>query len=375
VAELNGAGTLVREYVWGTDLSGSWQGAGGVGGLLWVLEAPTGPSITAHYAAYDGNGNVMGLVNATDGTWSARYEYGPFGEVVRATGTMAAANPFRWSTKIQDEDSGLNYYGYRYYSAAVGRWLGRDLIGEWGGVNLICYTSNRPIFHIDPLGLDDIFGYPHWPPALPPSMPYYPPYSPSIKPGYSSPPDDVMPQGREGLGFHVIFSEQTKYRTGVQIRFDCHMKAKGEPMCKRPMLTQIAISMSETPLMALNNYAWGDSDWHLDVGREQPYFPFYGDHDNPQNGSLGSTTIFDNPGLRRYFWIGSPFTMHQSFETCAVCTDDGPGRYWIIGCVSWGHAVGPDPSKVSRWGNGINQRPLPPSEEFLRLFPSDVLRP
>jgi YD repeat-containing protein len=82
VAELNGAGTLVREYVWGTDLSGNWQGAGGVGGLLWVLEAPTGAN-AAHYVAYDGNGNVMGLVNAADGTWSARYEYGPFGEVVR----------------------------------------------------------------------------------------------------------------------------------------------------------------------------------------------------------------------------------------------------------------------------------------------------
>ena len=132
VAELNSAGTLVREYVWGTDLSGNWQGAGGVGGSLWVLEAPTGTSINAHYAAYDGNGNVMGLVNAADGTWSARYEYGPFGEVIRATGPMASANPFRWSTKIQDEDSGLNYYGYRYYSAGMGRWLNRDPIQEFG---------------------------------------------------------------------------------------------------------------------------------------------------------------------------------------------------------------------------------------------------
>jgi RHS repeat-associated protein len=148
VAELNGAGTLVREYVWGTDLSGGWQGAGGVGGLLWVLEAPTGAN-AAHYTAYDGNGNVMGLVNAADGTWSARYEYGPFGEVVRATGTMAAANPFRWSTKIQDEDTGLNYYGYRYYSAAVGRWLGRDVIGERGGVNSYAFVRNGPTGWID----------------------------------------------------------------------------------------------------------------------------------------------------------------------------------------------------------------------------------
>ncbi len=153
VAELNSAGTLVREYVWGTDLSGNWQGAGGVGGLLWVLEAPTGPSINAHYAAYDGNGNVMGLVNAADGTWSARYEYGPFGEVIRSTGTMAALNPFRWSTKIQDEDTGLNYYGYRYYSAGMGRWLGRDPIGEEGGLNLSVPTDNGLVNKVDILGL------------------------------------------------------------------------------------------------------------------------------------------------------------------------------------------------------------------------------
>jgi RHS repeat-associated protein len=148
VAELNSAGTLVREYVWGTDLSGNWQGAGGVGGLLWVLEAPTVAN-AAHYVAYDGNGNVMGLVNAADGTWSARYEYGPFGEVIRSTGSMAATNLFRWSTKIQDEDSGLNYYGYRYYSAAVGRWLGRDPIRERGGHNLFGFAFNNPTQSID----------------------------------------------------------------------------------------------------------------------------------------------------------------------------------------------------------------------------------
>jgi RHS repeat-associated protein len=107
---------------------------------------------TAHYFAYDGN--VMGLVNATDGTWSARYEYGPFGEVVRATGPMAAVNPFRWSTKIQDEDSGLNHYGYRYYSAGVGRWLGRDPIGEMGGYNINTFIDNDGINFFDLDGLE-----------------------------------------------------------------------------------------------------------------------------------------------------------------------------------------------------------------------------
>src|SRR5262245_35880752 len=51
---------------------------------------------------------------------------GPFGEVVRATGPMAKPNPLRFSTKYQDDDTDLVYYGYRYYSANIGRWLTRD---------------------------------------------------------------------------------------------------------------------------------------------------------------------------------------------------------------------------------------------------------
>jgi hypothetical protein len=45
---------------------------------------------------------------------------GPFGEVLRATGVMAKANPFRFSTKYQDDETDLLYYGYRYYSARKG---------------------------------------------------------------------------------------------------------------------------------------------------------------------------------------------------------------------------------------------------------------
>ena len=60
------------------------------------------------------------------GTTSAQYEYGPFGEVLRATGPMAKANPFRFSTKYQDDETDLLYYGYRYYNASTGRWICRD---------------------------------------------------------------------------------------------------------------------------------------------------------------------------------------------------------------------------------------------------------
>jgi RHS repeat-associated protein len=129
IAELNATNnTLIRGYLWGIDLSGSLQGAGGVDGLIAVKEG----SGNAHFAACDGNGNVIALVNATTGTYSAQYEYDPFGQTIRATGPMAKLNPYRFSTKYQDEESGLYYYGYRYYNPSTGRWPNRDPLGEPG---------------------------------------------------------------------------------------------------------------------------------------------------------------------------------------------------------------------------------------------------
>jgi len=151
VAELNATNNaLIRSYTWGTDLSGSVQGAGGVGGLLHVgYHVGT---VTNGFVAYDGNGNVAGLVRASDGTTVARYDYGPFAEALRATGPMAAANPMRFSTKYQDGESGFLYYGYRYYNPSTGRWLNRDPISERGGLNIHGFVGNAPNCHFDLLG-------------------------------------------------------------------------------------------------------------------------------------------------------------------------------------------------------------------------------
>lgn len=66
-----GGNSLLRDYGWGLDLSGSEQGAGGVGGLLLCRDTTTA---TTNYVAYDGNGNVTALVNAANGAVSAQYE-------------------------------------------------------------------------------------------------------------------------------------------------------------------------------------------------------------------------------------------------------------------------------------------------------------
>ena len=152
IAELNGSNnTVLSTYVWGLDLSGTIQGAGGVGGLLMVREGSK-----TYFPAYDGNGNVSALLDSADGSLDAKYEYGAFGEPLRVGGTtIAEDNPFRYSTKYTDEESGLVYYGFRYYSPSLGRFLNRDPIGELGGSNLYAFVENDPVNGWDYLGLDD----------------------------------------------------------------------------------------------------------------------------------------------------------------------------------------------------------------------------
>ncbi len=66
IAEYAGTYTLTKTYTWGLDLSGSLQGAGGVGGLLSVTDH--GSLSTDHfYPAFDSNGNVSEYL---DGAWN-----------------------------------------------------------------------------------------------------------------------------------------------------------------------------------------------------------------------------------------------------------------------------------------------------------------
>jgi len=163
IATLSPNSQLLSAYTWGTDLSGSMQGAGGVGGLLEVSCGTTNC-----FPAFDGNGNVMALVNAADGTSVANYAYGPFGELVQQTGIMAKNNPIRFSTKYQDDESDFLYYGYRYYKPSTGTWPNRDPLGDYGvklmqngnaytrekcSLNLYAFDDNDAIDEIDLLGL------------------------------------------------------------------------------------------------------------------------------------------------------------------------------------------------------------------------------
>ena len=138
---------IVQSFAWGKDLSGTMTKHSGVGGLLMA-----NISSTNCFVGYDGNGNVTSLINATDKSLAARYEYSAYGELLRKTGLLATQNPIRFSSKFLDNKSGLIYYGYRYYSSSLGKWIARDTLGENGGINLMMFGLNNAANNIDPDG-------------------------------------------------------------------------------------------------------------------------------------------------------------------------------------------------------------------------------
>ena len=145
---------LTTYYVWGADLSGTLDGAGGVGGLF-----ATELDGVWHFPLYDNNGNITDYVSET-GEVVASYEYDAFGRTLSATGSMASVFPFRFSTKYYDAEAKLYYYGYRYYSPDLERWLTRDPIEEDGGDNLYAFCGNNGVNRIDYLGrFSFIFGW------------------------------------------------------------------------------------------------------------------------------------------------------------------------------------------------------------------------
>ncbi|MCB1227748.1 MAG: RHS repeat-associated core domain-containing protein, partial [Verrucomicrobiales bacterium] len=62
-------------------------------------------------------------------------------------------NPVRFSGKYTDAETGLCYYGLRFYEPEKGGWLSRDPIGIRGGLNLYGMVGNDPVNWIDHLGL------------------------------------------------------------------------------------------------------------------------------------------------------------------------------------------------------------------------------
>jgi RHS repeat-associated protein len=138
VQERDGSNNVVRQYTWGLNYGG------GIGGLLNLRQNSNDYSYL-----YDGKGNITTLIDGSQNV-VATYAYDPFGTLIQKTGSLN--QPYMFSTKEYDEETGLSYYGYRFYSPTIGRWTTRDPIGEEGGINLYGFVGNDPVHYVDPKG-------------------------------------------------------------------------------------------------------------------------------------------------------------------------------------------------------------------------------
>ena len=109
---------------------------------------------TTHYYQQDGLGSIVGLTNASQAV-AATYQYDAFGAITRETGSLV--NPYRFTGREYDVESGLYSYRARYYEADVGRFTTPDRIR--GSILLpatlhrYVYVANNPVNLVDPLGL------------------------------------------------------------------------------------------------------------------------------------------------------------------------------------------------------------------------------
>jgi len=104
-----------------------------------------------HYYHTDGLGSTTELVSS-GGSLQNSYVYDSFGNIASQAGTEI--NPFTYTGREYDAESGLYYYRARYYDPTIGRFLSEDPIGFAGGINKYVYVGNSPITLTDPYGLN-----------------------------------------------------------------------------------------------------------------------------------------------------------------------------------------------------------------------------
>ena len=90
-----------------------------------------------------------------DGEVAQHIEYVPFGEVFIEERNNTWNTPYLFNAKEFDEETGMYYYGARYYEPRLSLWMSTDPAQEkYSNISTYCYVSNNPIKYIDIVGLE-----------------------------------------------------------------------------------------------------------------------------------------------------------------------------------------------------------------------------
>lgn len=133
--EVDGTGSALARYAMGP----------GIDQPLSMLRG----GVTSYYQA-DGLGSITSLTDGS-GSLAATYTYDAFGKPVGSSGTIV--NPFRYTGREFDTETGLHYYRARYLDTATGRFTSEDPMTFSAGPNFYTYVWNQPTTYVDPLGL------------------------------------------------------------------------------------------------------------------------------------------------------------------------------------------------------------------------------
>ena len=154
VAIYNASDVLQKSMLYGLDINGGLQTAGGVGGLLFVNDVVNSKT---YLPVYDGNGNVRVYLDSADNSVAAEYDYSPGTDFTIKTGIKAdeLAEIASFSSKPYDMDLKALLFQKRIQRHC--RWWSRDPIGEKGGVGLYLLTNNDTINKWDYLGREGYY--------------------------------------------------------------------------------------------------------------------------------------------------------------------------------------------------------------------------
>ena len=134
VEELDSGGNVLARYTHGTNIDEP------------IAEARSG---SVSYDQADGLGSITSLTNPGGGV-AASYSYDAFGN---ASSTGGSINPFRYTGREYDSDTGVYYYRARYYDSSIGRFLSEDPARFRAGTDYYRYARNEPTKYVDPSGL------------------------------------------------------------------------------------------------------------------------------------------------------------------------------------------------------------------------------
>jgi len=138
IAELDGAGTVLRRYITGPQIDDRIARAEG--------NAISNP--TKFYYHVNHQGSVLATTNAA-GTLQQQITYDEYGN----SNTAVTGEQFRYTGRRFDSETGLYYYRARYYAPQLGRFLMTDPVGYASDLNLYAYVGNDPTDLVDPTGL------------------------------------------------------------------------------------------------------------------------------------------------------------------------------------------------------------------------------